>query len=338
MRRILIDKSFENIASNYGNNPFNRRTRGFETPLQRLEKLRTIILNGHLNFQAYVKKIEDEFSTINCLKPSNVYSVKNAFNQIVQEEDLNTKFIVQKQKNDGSVVDVEIEFYKLVVEAMRYDELRSFDFIFILKNIGIKSCVYCNAQLTIITEKNSQNNKSYARLELDHFYPKSKYPFLCLNIYNLYPTCGSCNRIKSKNDAKFILYTEDSNDIELLKFKLSKSSVVKYLTNRNIEDISFKLITHPNAINDIVADHDEMFCIQGIYDTQKDIIEELIHKKEAYTEAYKKHLVDDFKGLFPDQAIINRLLVGNYDKPEDIHKRPMSKFMQDIARDLHLIK
>lgn len=338
MRRILIDKSFEKIATNYGHNPFSRRTNGFETPLQRLEKLRTTILNGNLNFQAYVKKIEDEFSTINSLKPSQVHSVKNDFNQIVREKDLKTKFKVQRQKKDGGVEDVEVEFYKLVVEAMRYEELRSFDFIFILKKIGIKSCVYCNAQLTIITDKNKQNSKSYARLELDHYYPKSKYPFLCLNIYNLYPTCGSCNRIKSKKDAKFILYTEDSNNLEVLKFKLSKSSVVKYLTSRNVEDISFKPITHPNAINDIVAEHDEMFCIQGIYDTQKDIIEELIHKKEAYTEAYKKHLVDEFKVLFPDQALINRLLVGNYDKPEDVHKRPMSKFMQDIARDLHLIK
>ena len=33
-----------------------------------------------------------------------------------------------------------------------------------------------------------------------------------------------------------------------------------------------------------------------------------------------------------------RLLVGNYTRSKDIHKRPMTKFTQDIAKQLKLIK
>lgn len=65
---------------------------------------------------------------------------------------------------------------------------------------------------------------------------------------------------------------------------------------------------------------------------------ELIQKKEIYTESYKQHLAKQFKDLFKDESIINRLIIGNYDTVEDIHKRPMAKFTQDIARQLNLIK
>ena len=85
-------------------------------------------------------------------------------------------------------------------------------------------------------------------------------------------------------------------------------------------------------------DHDKNFSITGIYNTQKDIVAELIQKKEIYTESYKQHLAKQFKDLFKDESIINRLIIGNYDTVEDIHKRPMAKFTQDIARQLNLIK
>ena len=136
------------------------------------------------------------------------------------------------------------------------------------------------------------------------------------------------NRIKSSGQIK--------KYIDFVRFPFYRNLVASYLNNRKIEDINFKFGAMPGA-TDISKEHDKMFCIQGIYETQKDIIEELIHKKEAYTELYKKDLVDQYEKLFPDKSRINRLLIGNYDKPEEIHKRPMSKFTQDIWEDLNMI-
>ena len=42
--------------------------------------------------------------------------------------------------------------------------------------------------------------------------------------------------------------------------------------------------------------------------------------------------------LFPDEAFIDKLIIGNYTTPEECYKRPFSKFTQDIARELKLIK
>jgi hypothetical protein len=197
----------------------------------------------------------------------------------------------------------------------------------LIKEIGIKTCVYCNAQLALTIDlrriTRGKRKGDYIRkgnFELDHFYPKSKYPFLATSFYNLIPCCSNCNKSKSDNESNFHLYTE--ND-ELESFMLS--------------DLAIKFES-TNGDEELLTNHQELFRISEIYDTQKDIAEELIHKSKAYTCAYKKSLVRGFKSIFPDIAIIDRLIVGNYTEPNDIHKRPLSKFTQDIARQLKLIK
>jgi hypothetical protein len=49
----------------------------------------------------------------------------------------------------------------------------------------------------------------------------------------------------------------------------------------------------------------------------------------------------ELKSLFKTEiftdAEIERFILGNYVLPEEINKRPLSKFMQDIAREAGLI-
>ena len=85
-------------------------------------------------------------------------------------------------------------------------------------------------------------------------------------------------------------------------------------------------------------DHAKRFKIPEIYETQKDVFEELVHLSELYTNEGQEDLVDSFKNLFPDQSMVHRLIIGNYTKPEEVHKRPLAKFTQDIAKGLGIIK
>lgn len=48
-------------------------------------------------------------------------------------------------------------------------------------------------------------------------------------------------------------------------------------------------------------------------------------------------LESQFSLLFPTDKDFNRFLLGNYDSPEDIHRRPLAKLIQDIARQLDII-
>ena len=74
------------------------------------------------------------------------------------------------------------------------------------------------------------------------------------------------------------------------------------------------------------------------YNTQKDLAAELIIKSKIYNDSYKKMLMNTFNKLYgKNPMMFKRIIVGNYTERNEIHKRPMSKFTQDIARQLKLI-
>ncbi len=333
MRKIHIDKILQNQVTDFCKTAFtgHEGTR-YETPIIRLKKLRDKIQpRKHKQYREYVTKIINEYNDILKANPTEMGSLITAFNAILPYHLLLEK-IPNKKKS----------FWESVVYAMRYEELRDNEFRKHLLGSSIKACVYCNSNLAITFQTNYYNKeenkrvKEYkAKLELDHFHPKSKYPFLCTSFYNLYPVCGNCNRAKSYNPVKFELYTT-SKELDVFSFWIDDTSIIKYWTNKKREDIKVYFQTINGDI-ELHKDHNKTFDIQGIYDTQSDIVEELLHKAEVYNNSYNSTLVNNFKTLFPDRALVNRLVIGNYDKPEDIHKRPMAKFTQDIAKQLGLV-
>jgi hypothetical protein len=246
------------------------------------------------------------------------------------------------------VKDITKAFWQDIVDAMRYNALREKEYIRVIQKLNIKTCIYCHAQLTVVMAKKlyERNYKDLgvskgdvreyrALLELDHRHPKSKYPYLSTSFYNLYPVCGNCNRVKSSKTSSFDLYSEDEQ-LEVFTFSIDKASSIECLSKQDSSLIKIN-IDPVNMDAEEAEKYLEMFDIREIYDTQKDLVEELLYKKKVYSERYKKELLEEFPELFTDPSIIDRLLIGNYDQPEDVHRRPMAKFVQDIARDIELI-
>ena len=338
MRRIKIDSTLEAKVNDFCNGLFvNGRQIDFEQPKVRLAKLK-LTIGGFKpeKKKLYIQKIIDNYDRIIRAKPTEQLALIKEFEAVLSY----TEFFDPKKTEPKE----ENSFYKKVVDAMRYEDLREKDIIPIIKNVGIKACVYCNALLTVVldqTYKKSKRNRKVidkpikANLELDHFYPKSKYPFLCSSFYNLLPCCSNCNRAKSNKEAKFELYAE--NDIlDAFKFSLEKDCVENYWLNRDAENIKFQFSAIPEN-DELLKNHNELFCISQIYDTQKDLAEELIHKAFVYNKSYTEDLFRNFHELFPDKTLIKQLIIGNYTKPDEIHKRPMAKFTYDIAKQLKLI-
>ena len=231
----------------------------------------------------------------------------------------------------------------LINNALNYKRKRDNFYPKYFQKIGIKSCVYCNSQLTVTVEKlihlkTKVNNEFIAKFQVDHFYPKDKYPYLSISLYNLYPTCSSCNNAKKVTEVRFKLY-EDNVTPSIYKFKLDLKSKAKFLTSRDINDIEFDFVDpeKPNKKVIVKGSFEDSFQINGIYKTQKDIAEEIILKSQIYNKAYKKKLLNSFPDIFNNKNLGNRIILGNYCEPEEIHKRPMAKFMQDIAKDVGLI-
>jgi hypothetical protein len=221
-----------------------------------------------------------------------------------------------------------------ILDSLDYKGLRSTFYPRYFNKLGIKACIYCNSILTISSVKKKPRSLEHkGNFDVDHYHSKDDYPFLSIFLFNLYPACAPCNRKKSiSNKIKFDLYSEDSIKISSsqFKFELDMGSLAKFLLTKNKEDLHFKF-------NSGASGFQEKFGIQEIYETQKDLIEELIVKKHMYDKDNNDSLHKSFSKLSLQPDLYLRTLVGNYIKETDIHKRPMSKFMQDIARDLKII-
>ena len=332
MRKINNTPAFQKKVNEFYDTVFDDRDRKFKKPAVRLTKLlspsKVYTDITRAQKEGYINLLLANLDKIMRVQPNFIAPWKILFDQQLPSKNMTQPFA------------------EAIQWALCYEDMREIEFPKLYQGLEIKTCVYCHSQLTVVLDKEFYKisrpphqagdvKLRIARLELDHSVSKDKHPFLSASFYNLYPVCANCNKAKSNNGSHFSLYA-DGGELDVFVFGLDSSSVLNYWTSRNIKDIkiSFRHVTDDLAQRRL---YNNMFDIHELYQTQLDIVEELIHKKEVYTKLYRDALNEQFEDLFPDKALIKRLIIGNYDKADEVHKRPMAKFMQDIARDLKLI-
>ncbi len=285
---------------------------------------------------AYVDKIIKEFETCNILtgKPSYLDKVKKRIGIVPIDSRLNTSEERNKRRT---------EFKELVLISLGYKKLRTSFYPKFFKEIGVKTCVYCNSQLAVSIDieehlKTKTIIRSKAKFQVDHYIAKDAYPFLSISLFNLYPACASCNIAKSKiSIKKFELYSESKTILpSKYRFHFESGCVADYLTTLDVEKIKVLFIDpdKPDRMKSVKGSFQDTFDIEGIYDTQKDIAEEIIIKAQMYNDSFKQKLINDFPKLFPNKTFIDRILLGNYTEEINIHKRPLAKYMQDLSKEL----
>lgn len=224
-----------------------------------------------------------------------------------------------------------------IQEALGYTQLRNAFYPNYFKDIGIKTCVYCNSQLTIVLIKGK--TEICARFEVDHHFSKSEFPFLSISLFNLFPCCSSCNKRKSTNPVNFKLYTDNVSKFKKsdYNFSITRASKCNFLLTKDVDNIEI-IFNEPIVTHSSYKSLQSAFSIKEIHNTQKDIIAELIIKSQIYNESFKRILQIGFSKLSLNQNDFDRVIVGNYTKEKDIHKRPFSKMTMDIAKQLGLTK
>lgn len=298
-----------------------------ENPIVKVNKTKKKRINK--NQIEYLKKLEDEIRPLMFCDQKTLFEKVKEFDEILSDID-------RKNKIEGFPI-----FKNRLLTILGYKELRSNSnensnplFVDIFRELGIKSCVYCNSQLTITTK--DENGKSIAKFQLDHYIDKASYPCFAISFFNLYPVCASCNNKKGNKEIGFQLYSENEHDLEAspFQFEIKRASLAKYRISRDYSKLEVLFNDQGSGLN-------EHMNVQDIYATQKDLAEEIIVKAEIYNISYGNSLKKSFTKLYGSGGLknldFNRFIVGNYTDPKDIHKRPMSKFTQDIARQLKLI-
>ncbi|TDW51577.1 hypothetical protein EV144_101253 [Flavobacterium sp. 270] len=211
-------------------------------------------------------------------------------------------------------------------------------------SLSIKSCATCNSQYTL---KTSQIKSVKLLFHLDHYFPKSVYPYLSLSYYNLIPCCASCNMSKSNKPFSLLEnihpYIESFHNIA--KFNLDRASLADFLIdpNKNEDKINYCVEIRAKYFGNSIFEtklenYLREFRINEQYEQFKDIASETYLRSRYYHKKRRNEVRDFFhgSGINIDDELFRRFVLGNYHQDKDLLKRPLAKFMRDIGEDLNM--
>ena len=252
-----------------------------------------------------------------------------------------------KKKNKKSKSTLEMYFEKLSIPE-EYLPHNLFDYNELYKEgkwsrhkllslIGIEVCPYCQRNYI-----SSYDEKTTA--DLDHFYPKSLYPFLALSLYNFIPSCQICNsRFKGNKDTRDSIYPYEEGFDELgVKFKTSKEVISEILGER-YSDFYVK-IDYENLKNkedgEKVKNSIENLGLDRVYKkSHNQYIQNLLYNIEKYPENYLENCVEMFESNVDKKKQLEEYFKDIVKEP--YRKRiengePLAKLTKDILEEFNI--
>jgi len=211
--------------------------------------------------------------------------------------------------------------------------------LWLAKQVNIKACPYRNGQYTLYIDRSDGSGR--AKFQFDHFFSKKRFPYLSISLYNLIPSCASCNLNKGEKqlalDTHYHPYHTSLADVA--EFVAKVPVKLEMLTTGKVKELDVPIIFRAKFSNytALVDGHNDLFDIVSSYSRHVDIIHDLLYKAIVNNSAFKKDLMN-IRGLFNgDDELYYRYLIGNYSLKSQILERPLAKFTQDVARQFELI-
>lgn len=210
-------------------------------------------------------------------------------------------------------------------------------------------CPYCNRSYT---HSVFENGECSGRPELDHFLPKSVFPFFAVSIYNLIPVCHTCNHSKldapvTENIDNNFYFThlhpniDNDNVLDTTIFKtVNEGDIVDYLLNNNCSlsqkitlstDCTQKIkLTKSLSTYNLATVTDGTTALRGFYSHHYKDIERTLDMVKRYPSI----AIDSIATLIGDdkeqlQKSFIQVLIS--DAP---HTEPLGKLKNDMLMDV----
>ncbi|MBL1243376.1 MAG: hypothetical protein COA39_003095 [Sulfurimonas sp.] len=210
--------------------------------------------------------------------------------------------------------------YQKKFEDLYKNELSSSSFKKSFFNIftDVNACPYCNRNFINPIYKAKQLGKDYKKWspDIEHFYPKSIYPFLSLSISNLLPSCTFCNKIKSNYDTYETCkspYEMKDNDISFKFLPLdNQKRLISVESKNNIKNI-------------------ELFNLDDLYhDVHSNYVNNIFLNINKNPIENRKYLKKFFSLSLDTQDKLYKKKFCNYYQERDFNKQPLSKMTKDL--------
>lgn len=200
----------------------------------------------------------------------------------------------------------------------------------LLDKLNINVCPYCNRQYTFTIKEKG------IRPQFDHYFPKSKYPYLSVSLYNLIPCCSICNSKKSDIDTykqEFIYpYDEEYSDNAVFKTKLVDYDFLSWIG----ESDNFEIMIDYKNNNDLkskIENTARHLALEELYSKHTDYVKDIIKKTIIYNDSRINELLDSFPELFSSKEELINSIFMNYMDKDNWDKRPLSKLTYDIYNE-----
>lgn len=304
----------------------------YRRPIDQLKEIRKKKYNNCCSFEyQFLTAIINHYKKIILMNPNNIQLWTKRIDNCCRD-----KFYKIEISNEGRKVFKQTDFGKDLIDALGCEKLQTKVLKKFFHQFQTNTCYYCNSQYTLTFKK---NNLESVKFQIDHVFPKKKYPYFSISLFNLVPSCANCNL--NKGDRDFWIenychpYLESIGD--RFKFSLSKESDKLFYSKSdevNFNDISIS-ITNLSDLK--VSNHNELFDIEGIYGNFSEIAKEIIALGYMYPESKRNEFLNSYRdksglNMFKNMETIDRIFLRIYPNIEDVNKRPLSKYIQDIAR------
>jgi hypothetical protein len=207
--------------------------------------------------------------------------------------------------------------------------------------LNLKVCPYCNSQYTLVVSQS--NGDSLAKFQYDHFYPQEQFPYLSISFFNLIPSCANCNHKKSSQllSLKKAYHPYYNSLADIASFEVVyppnyKTLSIANLLKMNLNDIKISFVSKYKETRKLISDYDQLFDITFIYKRHADIAHVILIHAILHDKYYQRSTLG-IKNLFPDKKTLLKYILGTSVETDDILNKPLSKFTQDIARQLKLL-
>lgn len=199
-------------------------------------------------------------------------------------------------------------------------------------SLDVNVCPYCNHQsiFTIRTE----NGKTRARL--DHWYNRASHPYFSLSLFNLIPSCQTCNS-DLKNTKKFSLdkFIHPYHDGFEKEFKFKTGILRANYSSGNLDSFNISLVPDKDIVAEIQTKGNNskvIFLLENIYNMEKKRAGLIIEESFSYSRDY---IEDEIlkKGIYSSVTEVIEKVFKFTSKIEDFGKETLSKFTHDIAEE-----
>ncbi len=189
---------------------------------------------------------------------------------------------------------------------------QSFFKVFVNMNV----CPYCNRNFInpIYKEERLGQDNSKQAPDIEHFFPKSIYPFLALSISNLLPSCAFCNKVKS--DVDTLENCISPYEIKEDDFKFQFDPI----------DVTRKTIKLQSSSN-----NSKILHLENLYaEVHNKFVDEVYLESRKYPLENRRFLNRFFSLPLDSQEKLYKRKFCNYYLEDDFNKQPLSKMTKDL--------